>query len=64
MLDSEKEIIFKAVHEIHCSDGDYQKGIHMLCELIGLKKPYIISDGVHQVDLTGLKLGNNYFDNN
>lgn len=64
MLDSEKEIILRAIHELHSSDGDYYKGIYMLCDLIELKTPYIISDGIHQINISGLKLNKNYFDDN
>jgi hypothetical protein len=64
MLDSEKEIILRAIHELHSSTGDYCKGIYMLCDLIELKAPYVIFDGVHQINLSELRLKKNYFDDN
>jgi len=64
MLDSEKEIILRAIHELHSDNGDYCKGIYMLCDLIELKTPYVIFDGVHQINLSGSKLKKNYFDAN
>ena len=51
MLESEKDIILRAIHEIHCTDGDYHRGLEMLCDLIGLKKPYIISNGIYQISI-------------
>ncbi len=53
---SEKEIILKAIYHIHSDNGDYYEGIHMLCALIGLRPPYILTNELQQLSLKQIKI--------
>ena len=56
MTQKEKELILKAIHQIHSDDGDYYEGIHMLCELIGLHSPYVLMNKLEQISLDRIKI--------
>jgi hypothetical protein len=56
MTQKEKELVLKAIHQIHSDDGDYYEGIHLLCELIGLQSPYVLMDKIQQVSLDKIKI--------